>query len=748
MKRCPQCTRDYYDDSLSYCLDDGTALLEGPALFEPVTAIQFPEIHKATRTAGNLPAERTRFIGRTRELTECVELLESTRLLTITGFGGCGKTRLAIKVAAAMASRYSEGAWFIDLSPVIDEGMVLTTVARVFDLREDLSSSLIDNVVQRVKAGEMILVLDNCEHILPAAVRLTDDLLSRCPELRIIATSREALNVQGERVFALQPLRVPVAGGIAEPHSGSDAVDLFVDRAGDAQSGFRLTSENSRTIMDIVRQLDGIPLAIELAAARLRVLSIDQLHDKLRERFRLLAAAEGARTSRHKTLQAAIEWSYDPLSDDEKSLLQAVSVFAGGCDLDGVTQVLGKFDEFTTMDLLTKLVDKSLVIVDSANNSQKRYKLLETVRQFVSSRLSPAETETLRSAHLQTMLERAETAYEGRISLEEEWADVLEVETSNLQQALEFVRNRDAETYLQLAGALGWFWKVRSRIGEGREHLFAALQNTSVTPPRANRARALWSAAHILSWCGEVDIAEKWTEEALESCRQLGDTQEVGLVLEGIGWSQFSIGKDEGACRSFEECLRIQKSFGDPVLVNRAKVGLAQMLVALGRIDEARPMAAEIIEFSKQRGDKRNEHFGWHYLADCALIEGNCEESRGLYRRSLAVAAETGDKIETAFEIQGVAMSLAGLGECRQAEILCAAAGAEMNRIGADIHARFWDALLEKYLGTAREQLGDVASEAARREGAGMTFDDAILLALGQDRIGDSEASSATGHPT
>jgi tetratricopeptide (TPR) repeat protein len=219
-------------------------------------------------------------------------------------------------------------------------------------------------------------------------------------------------------------------------------------------------------------------------------------------------------------------------------------------------------------------------------------------------------------------------------------------------------------------------------------------------------------------------------EEALECCGKLGDTSEVAIVLEGIGWSQFSSGKDEEACASFEECLRIQRAGGDPFLINRANVGLAQTLVALGRIDEARPMAREIIAFSTAHADKRSEHFGWHYLADCALIEGDYKESLELYTKSLALAAETGDKIETAFEIQGVAMSLAGLGRLEEAQVLEAAVRAEMNRIGADIHVRFWDALLEKHLSGARGELGTDAVDRARSEGASMAFVDAIAVAL------------------
>ncbi len=745
MKRCPDCRRDYFDDSLVYCLDDGTALLEGPASAdEPVTAIFRSAVVGGTKVAGNLPAERTRFVGRVTELKDCIDMVSETRLLTITGFGGCGKTRLAIKCAEALVKDLRDGAWFVDLQAITDESMVLPAIARVFELREDKGTDLLDSLVQHVGIRRPIIIVDNCEHILKPAARVVDDLLTRCYNLRVVATSREPLNVQGEKIYALQPLTVP---DIKNIENGalirSDAVDLFADRGGIALTGFELTADNFATVAEIVQKLDGIPLAIELAAARLRVLSVDQINEKLDQRFKLLAGAGGAHASRHQTLHAAIQWSYDPLSRDEKSLLRALSVFAGSCDLDEITSVYGRFDEFTTLDLLAKLVDKSLVIVDPSHRTQKRYKLLETVRQFAQSLLDEkSEAETFRRAHMQAMLVVAERAYDGRIASEGEWANVLELESGNMLQALAFARLHDAETYLKLAGALGWFWTARSHIAEGREHLSAALLATSPEPARPNRARALWAAAHIQAWRGDLVTAQHWMDEALKSCRELGDTPEVALVLEGIGWSQFSSGKDEEACASFEECLRLQKAAGDPVLINRANVGLAQVLVALGRIDEARPMSLEIIEFSKPRGDKRNEHFGWHYLADCALIAGDCVESFKLYQRSLALAAEIGDRIETAFEVQGVAMSLAGLDLAEQAEILSLAVQAEMDRLGADVHVTFWDALLEKYLSPARRALGQEGIEAASLKAASMSFQDAVAMALEID-VGRASNSRA-----
>ena len=744
MKLCPDCGREY-DLSMSFCLDDGAELLYGPATSGEVATAIFSL--GTDSSIGNLPAERTRFVGRVRELDACAALLSSTRLLTLTGFGGCGKTRLAIKTAAVLAKDNPAGAWFVDLASITDESMVTSVAARIFAVREQAGKELIDSLAERIATTSMIIVLDNCEHLLAACVRLVDYLLTRCPNLRFIVTSREALNLQGENVFALQPLTIPDKTVNGRSKSSSEAVDLFVDRARIAQTGFELTDENLEIVAEIARRLDGIPLAIELAAARLKVLSLLQIHEMLKERFKLLARAGNADIPRHQTLQAAMEWSYDPLSDNEKVLLLAVSVCGGGCDLDLVTKVFGRADGFETLDLLSRLVDKSLVIVEKGIGSHDRYTVLETVRQFAIGVFTEnGEAEIFRNAHMHAMLALAERAYVARATEGEHWANVLEVESSNLQQSLEFARDYDPELYLTLAGSLSWFWLARSHLFAGREHLSAALLATSPEPARQHRARALSGAAHILAWGGDLDAAQRWTDEALASCGELDDTPQVGFVLEEIGWSQFSSARDEEACSSFEECLRIQKAAGDPVLINRANVGLAQALVALGRIDEARPMAMAIIEFSEALADKRNEHFGWHYLADCALIRGNCDESLKLYKRSLELANALGDKIETAFEVQGVAMSLAGLGEPKLAITLDAAVRAELERIGADPHFRFWDALLERYLGIARRSLGADGFEGALGAGTALSFDEAVAFAL--DAMGEVDNSRGARQST
>ena len=681
----------------------------------------------------NLPKDRTRFIGRTTELDDCRRMMGTTRLLTLAGLGGCGKTRLAIKVAESLTNEFQDGVWFVDLVPLTEGSRVVRAVAQVLKLREDADKSLDDVVSTHISDKRLLLLLDNCEHLLSACAECIDRLLSSCSEIRILATSREALNVQGERVIAVPPLSIPdINGGLAlDVVASADAVKFFVERAQIVRSGFELTSANAASVAEICRRLDGIPLAIELAAARVKILSIDQILTKLDDRFKLLSGVGKTMLARHQTLRAVIEWSYEQLVDEERRLLRALSVFAGGWTLELASKVAGGFDEYEMLDLHSQLVDKSILVVQPEQRGAPRYGFLETVRQFLLEILNDSgEGKVIREAHLEAMLSLAEQAYAERITQEEQWAEVLEVESDNLRVALEYAGAIDPERYLRLVGAVAWFWLVKTHLFEGREHLTAALASSAVEPSRPARARALWGAAQTLAFQGDTSAARGWMDEALRTWRHLGDTREIALALEGIGWTHFFRSEDEEACAAFEECLHLHRASGDQHLIIRAMVGLAQVLVALGRTSEAKPMAREIIEFSKPRNDKRSEHFGWHYLADCELFLGNCRDSLDLYKQSLVLARAIGDKVEISFEVQGVAMSLAGLGEAELAVQLAGAVRAEWDRIGVDLHVRFWDALLDRYIDAAKQSLGTQASDREWNRGRDISFDTAVTLAL------------------
>ena len=685
---------------------------------------------RAADTPNNLPRHRTRFIGRDRELAECARLLGETRLLTLTGIGGSGKTRLALRLAESMLPTFPDGTWLVDLAPLVDPERVPATVAAAIGASESPDKPILEVIVERLQGGNVLVVLDNCEHLLGAAADLADALLAAADGVRLVATSREGLGIEGERLYAVRSMTVPDAKADARSLEDSDAVRLFVDRARAARRDFTAGPEHAAAIAEICRRLDGIPLALELAAARVKALSVDQIRARLDDRFRLLTGGRSA-VPRQQTLLATIQWSWEQLSDDEQRLLRRLSVFTGGWTLGSATAVAGDgADEFEVLDILTRLIDKSLVLVEQSSGPEARYGMLETVRQYAQERLmDAAETDDVRDRHFAEFLRLAEGYYENKFVAEEVWNERLTSELDNLRAALSFVRDRDSERYLDLVGALGYFWFARTHIIEGRAHVNEALARSSPQPVRRAYARVLRGRAMLSAYEGDKTAARETMELGVSMWRELGDPLESAASLETLGWSQFLASEDEAALATFEELLRVVRDLGDPVLVNRANVGLGQILVALSRVDEARPVANEIISFSRQFGDRRAEHSGYHYLADCALIAGHCHESLGLYRESLVLAEAIGDRLETSFEVEGVAMSLAGLGDAATAVRLQAAVRAEWARLGVNMQVRFWDALVERYIVPARAALGAIA-ESAAKPGRALTFEDAVSEAL------------------
>ena len=714
----------------------GTAALFAEAIATAVSGgITPPASDPTFETPNNLPRLRTRFIGRDRELAECARLCGESRLLTLTGIGGSGKTRLALRLAEIMLPTFPDGVWFVDLAPVVESGCVICTAAAAIGVRESGDKPLIEDIRQHLAGKRMLLVLDNCEHLLGEVAELADALLTADAGVRLMVTSREGLGVEGERLFAVRSMSVANGQEASGSFDPSDAMSLFADRAQSARRDFVLGPDNAAVVAEICRRLDGIPLAIELAAARVKVLSLDQIRSRLDDRFRLLTGGRSA-VPRQQTLLATIQWSYDQLSDAEQRLLRALSVFAGGWTLESATAVAGPdADEFDVLDTLTRLIDKSLVLVDQAGENAARYGMLETVRQYGQERLvESGESDGVRDRHAVVFTELAERFYTEKFTREEFWADRLTRELDNFRAALAYQRDRNLEGYLDLVGALGYFWMGRSHLDEGRGHVNAALALASPHPVRRSYARVLRGRAMLSAYEAGKGGALELMEQTLAMWRELGDPAEVAASLETLGWAQFLASEDVAACATFEELLQLQLVHGNPVLINRVNVGLGQVLVALSRVDEARPIALGIIDFSRRIGDRRAEHSGFHYLADCALIEGDMTESIRLYRESLLLAQAIGDRIETSFEVEGIAMALAGSGSHATAVKLVAATRAEWARNGVNMQIRFWDELHDRYIAPARAALGQVAAESAMRAGRQMTLEAAVAEALALSR--------------
>jgi predicted ATPase/class 3 adenylate cyclase len=655
---------------------------------------EFPPLR--TLDATNLPVAASPLLGREREIAELVDVLATHRLVTITGPGGTGKTRLALQVAAELVGTVSDGVFWVALGSLTEPELVATEIAQAIGAPDDLRGFLRDR--------ELVLLLDNFEHLLPAAVTVAD-LLATAGGLRVLATSRAPLRVSGEVEYPLDPL---------DPN---DAVALFVERA----RAVGRDIEPDATVEAVCARLDSLPLAIELAAARTRLLAPDSLLARLERALPLLTDGSRDAPERQRTLRATIEWSYDLLNDESRRLLARLAVFAGSFPLDAAESVCD-----ATVSELSALVDLSLLKPIGG----ERLLMLETIREYGLERLvESGEMETFRGRHAEEFARLAETAYENRSEAEAEWSSRLDRDHDDFRAALDWLAGTSPEGALALAGALGWFWFARGYLAEGDVRLESALE-ASDADDRV-RARALTASGSLTARTGRVEEGRLRLEDAVARWKQLDDRDETASALEALGWLLvYDAGDDAASLAAFEGARSIRQDLGDRAGETRALVGVCQVLVALGEVERAEVLSNELLE--RGADDLRTRHFAIHFLADCLLIRGDCTEAEARYRESLRAALDLGDVFETSIEIQGVAMAKAGRGESARALELIASVETLWRALGTDLHVAFWDRLLERYLGPARDALGTEA-DAVRTRGLALPFDDAVALALQEE---------------
>jgi predicted ATPase/class 3 adenylate cyclase len=548
--------------------------LERPEhIFQPVVAdlqADFPPLTTPGHIHNNLPLALTSFIGRQREIEELEYLLWQTRLLTIAGPGGAGKTRLAIRLAQDVKGSFADGVWFIDLAPLSNCGLLSQYVMSVLGMREEVGFSPDQSLLNNLRSKTALLIFDNCEHLLPEMAQMAEKMLSKAPGLRMLATSREKLGVPGEIVWRIPPLSSPnLDEAIAVDRLVQyEAVKLFSDRAAAAKPGFAITRENAEVVAKICARLDGIPLAIELAAARVRVLSVEEILARLADRFHLLV---GTRTAipRQQTLRALIDWSYDLLTDKERILLRRLSVFAGGWTLGAAEQVCSgqEMEAWEVLDLLTSLVDKSFVVVET-QSGHERYRFLETILKFSQERLwESLEAEELRRKHAACFLMVAEDSY-GKMWGGEQahWLGLLDEERDNLRTALERL-SQDAgyETaLLKMSGSLWKYWEIRGYLSEGRAWLEAALAKNASAPDYW-RANGLGGAGHLARQQGDYLRARELHEQSLSLFRAGDDRLGAARQLNALGEIAHHLGDYARAMELNKESLSIRREIGDKV---------------------------------------------------------------------------------------------------------------------------------------------------------------------------------------
>ena len=686
----------------------------------------------AAKSAGGLRGELTEFVGRRAELARVRDALEGARLVTLTGPGGIGKTRLALQVAAGAARAFADGVHLAELGGLRDPGLLVTEVARSLGLSDQSSRWAVASLAEYLRDRQVLLVLDGCEHLADACAVMTDALLRGCPGLRIIATSRHVLGVAGEVTIAVPPMTVP-AEGPAGPQEllGYEAVRLFAGRGAAVLPGFAVDSGNGPAVAGVCRAVDGIPLAVELAAVRLRSLSPGQILDRLGSRFQLLSGGGPAADPHHRTLQAALEWSYDLLADAEQAMWRRMSVFAGSFDLDAAEAVCasGRVAAGQIADLVDALVAKSILLREGQGTA--RYRLLDTISEFGLTKLRGRGNErTLRLRHRKwyaALAARQEAFGPGRA----QWLAALEADHENLRAALRFCLSEPGEAAAgaRLACDLWRYWETHGHLTEGRRVLAALLGQLGPDDPHL--PRALWAAGFLAQFQGDIPAARELLEAALSAARRAGDVGAEAWASNFLGWDLYYDGDAEQGHALARTALRLHQAAGDHMGVVLALMQIGYIHMCAGEAEQAAAWFTRCADLCQDSGNVWYHAYSQWGLAVVALLRGEHEGAHRLGRAALRAIRQMDDSMGVVLCLDALAWAAAAGREAVRAVTLAAAAEAAWAAIPATpaspLRAHH-DAALE----AARKALPAGEYRAAFARGSAMDQAEAIAFALGE----------------
>ena len=734
----------------------------------------FPALRSLEATPNNLPQQLTTFIGRDREVGEAKELLKGTRLLTLLGMGGLGKTRLSLQIAADIMDAYPDGVWFVDLAPIRDDSLVPSVTAQVLGVQEEPGRPLTQTLCAHLKSRKLVLIFDNCEHLVAAAAALANAMLRAVTDVRIIATSREALRVPGEQTYPVFPLAVPDRSANVDTLSRSEAVLLFMDRAQLQKPGFALTEKEAPAVAELVARLEGIPLALELAAARMRAMSVQDINKRLNDRFKLLTGGGRVLLERQQTLRALVAWSYDMLQDSEKIFFDRLGVFAGGFELEAAEVVCG--DEPLTpddvLDLVTSLVEKSLVMVDESD-SGARYRMLETLRDYAREGLTKrgelAATAVRHCDHFLLMAKAARQQLQG--PEQAEWTRRVEAELGNLRAAITLALDGGVDPILavKFEVALMGFRILRGYATEGRKYVRIALALPAVQESDVARAHALYvgaalaseqsdyaEAGQMLEACltlrrgignpfdialtlstlanlrlneGDAENARTCEEEALGIFRQIGYRTGEAIGLSHLGEICVYVADDEHAREYFEQCLPIVQAIKDLELESDCERMLGEIALEAGDLPAARARFARSLDICRQSENKRGEAMAFRWIGRADIGGGDGDAARA----KLDIALRAFQAFEMNAQVLGCLEDHAALrqtvGQDADAVRLYSAVETFRERLALRSPPRSAQRR-DAAIAAARTTLGDAAFDAAWSAGRALELEQAITFAL------------------
>ena len=705
---------------------------------ETVTAESPPkEISSGEETAKhNLPAQLTTFIGRKKEMETVKELISEHRLVTLTGAGGCGKTRLASEVAAQLVPEYNDGVWFVDLAPITNGEMVTKEITEALTITEVPNQPIIDTLIEKIRDQKLLIILDNYEHLIKVCAEISGQLIQAAPRLKILATSRESLSITGEQVWRVPSLTLLDPKTIIDVESveESEAVMLFKDRARLNNPDFELEVENVTEVVTICNKVDGIPLAVELVASRTRHMNAKMILERFSDRFDQLASFDPGTSKRQQTLQATIEWSYNLLSDSEKLLFARLSVFSGGFDLLAAEEVCSddQLPKETILDALSRLVDRSLVYTVKTADQSMRYSSLETLKQFAFQTLRGRNEEvTMKKSHLHHFLEIAEVAYQDQYESQLKWLNKLHADDDNLIAALDWSEEHSPEEFCWLSGNLTWYWVIKSKYVLGRHYLETAVSK-EIHKPEV-KAKLLYGMGYILGYFNEIEKTISLAKESLDIWRNINNLQEEASILASLSdWHRDKIHDCETALKYGEQSLEIARKIGKPGFINRCLQSVCQSLVHSKQFKKGLPYVEELIDSSEKLKQPWGILGARHYHSDCALGLKDYKEAEKRYGYGIEMAVKYGNDWLQFVDMQGVAFALSGQSRWEKSLRLNAASFEKARSLGVNIYGmfEFWDEWIDTYIEGAKKEVGEELAKKYEEEGRTMGFEKALEYAL------------------